>query len=109
MTMIPAREAPDNIPAAAQEDLLKEYYRMQLYAKIRAARVVEDTKPAYYKFELNGAVIDVFDIARAMGLPNTLFMALKYFRIKGDKQKRINDLEKAKECINREIEHLRNS
>lgn len=87
----------------------KEYAaRMALEAELRQAVPVEDTKPAYYKFPLNGDVIDVFDIARAMGLPNTLFMALKYIaRIKGDRNKQINDLEKAKECIDRQIKYLK--
>lgn len=83
--------------------------RIALETEKETLSKLEDTKPAYYKCELNGAIIDVFDIARAMGLPNTLFMALKYFRIKGDKNKRINDLEKAIECIDREIAYLKRS
>jgi len=68
---------------------------------------MESLDPKYYKLIVNGVVIDVFDIARAWNLPNTLFSALKYFRIKGDKAKRINDLEKAITCIEREINYLK--
>lgn len=70
---------------------------------------MESLKPTYYKFVVKNVEVDVFDIAKAMDLPNTLFNALKYFRIKGDVLKRINDLEKSKVCIDREIEYLRQS
>jgi hypothetical protein len=67
----------------------------------------EAVKPQYYQFKIRGIEVDVFDIARGMSLPFTLASALKYFRVKGDKAKQINDLEKAVECIRREIEHLK--
>lgn len=64
-------------------------------------------KPDYYKFTFPGGLrYDIIDIAKAMNLPFTLSLALKYFRVKGDIQKQINDLEKAKECIQREIDYL---
>lgn len=88
------------------EDAAKKALELQR----EIVRPPEDTKPAYYKIPLNGAIVDVFDIARAIGFPNTLFMAFKYMaRIKGDKNKRINDLEKAIECIDREIAYLKKS
>jgi hypothetical protein len=68
---------------------------------------MEAIKPKYYQFSMKGINFDVFDVARAMGLPNTLFNALKYFRSKGDTEKKINDLQKAKECIDREILYLK--
>ena len=70
---------------------------------------MEKTKPEYYKIKIKGISFDVFDISRAMNLPNTFFNALKYFRNKGDKDKKINDLQKSIECIEREIEYLKNS
>lgn len=69
---------------------------------------MEEVRPNYYRFEIGGKWIDVFDVARAMNLPHTLFMAFKYFRVKGDRKKRINDLQKAIECIRREIDYLEN-
>jgi hypothetical protein len=68
---------------------------------------MEDIKPNYYQIKVKGIAIDVFDIARAWNMPNTLFSAFKYFRTKGDKDKKINDLEKAIECIQREINYLK--
>lgn len=67
----------------------------------------ESVKPEYYQIIIKGNKVDVFDIARAMNLPFTLSSALKYFRVKGDKDKQINDLQKAIECIKREIEYLK--
>lgn len=67
----------------------------------------EPTKPNYYKFNIKGIQCNMFDIARALGLSLELFSALKYFRVKGDTAKRINDLQKAKQCIDMEIEELR--
>lgn len=69
----------------------------------------EAIKPEYYQFKVRGFAFDVIDVARGMNLPFTLASALKYFRIKGDKAKQINDLEKAIECIRREIQHLKMS
>ncbi len=66
----------------------------------------EQIKPSYYNFKIKEISFDVFDISKAMNLPNTLFNALKYFRIKGDKDKQINDLQKSIECIKKEIEYL---
>lgn len=69
---------------------------------------MEETKPDYYKYIFpDGNVWDVIDIVRAMNLPFTLGLALKYFRVKGDVNKRINDLEKCKVCIDREIKYLK--
>lgn len=67
----------------------------------------EAINPNYYQFNIKGVRMDVFDIAKGMDLPFTLSSALKYFRIKGDKSKQINDLEKAIECIRREINYLK--
>jgi hypothetical protein len=66
----------------------------------------ESTKPNYYKFNINGTDCNMFDIARSLDLSLELFSALKYFRMKGDTAKRINDLQKAKECIDLEIANL---
>lgn len=69
----------------------------------------EQVKPNYYKFNIKGTQCNMFDIARALGLSLELFSALKYFRVKGDTAKRINDLQKAKQCIDMEIENLSKS
>ena len=67
----------------------------------------EQIKPDYYQNKFpDGKIWDVIDIARAMKLPFTLSLALKYFRKKGDVAKEVEDLKKAVECINREIEYL---
>lgn len=68
--------------------------------------MTEKVRPDYYRYTIKNVEFDVLDIARAMQLPNTLMLALKYFRVKGDNAKRINDLEKAIECIRREIEFI---
>lgn len=68
---------------------------------------MDEIKPDYYKFTVKGVEMDVMDVARAMKLPFTLSLALKYFRVKGDAEKRINDLQKAVEVINREIEYIK--
>jgi hypothetical protein len=77
--------------------------------------ITEETKPNYYNLELDTVKFDVFDLVRAIRekVPTFSFelcSALKYIiRIKSDtNEKRINDLEKAKECIDREIKHLKN-
>ena len=68
---------------------------------------MEQIKPDYYRYTFpTGETWDVIDIARAMNLPFTLSLALKYFRKKGNTAKEIEDLKKAVECINREINHL---
>lgn len=67
----------------------------------------EQTKPKYYHIKLKGITFDVFDLVRVINVSFELASALKYtIRIKGDKAKRINDLQKAKECIDREIKFL---
>ena len=51
----------------------------------------EQIKPDYYKFTIKGVEFDVIDIAKAMELPFTLSLALKYFRVKGDLKKIISE------------------
>ena len=86
---------------------VEEYYFFNKAKDTTTDYTPESTKPEHYKFQMKGIEFDVFDVARAMGLPNTLFMALKYFRVKGGNEKKINDLEKAMECISREIGFLK--
>jgi hypothetical protein len=69
---------------------------------------MDKIKPDYYKLNIKGVSCDIMDIIKAMNLPITLGLALKYFRIKGDTAKKINDLEKAIYCIQREIDYLNN-
>jgi hypothetical protein len=70
-------------------------------------------RPAYYQLEVKGVKFDVFDLVRAIqkkvDFSFELATAIKYIiRLKEDSiEKRINDLEKAKECIEREILFLK--
>ena len=77
--------------------------------------ITENTKPDYYNLEIDTLKFDVFDLVRAIRekVPKFSFelaTALKYIiRIKEESiAKRINDLEKAKECLDRELKHLKN-
>lgn len=77
--------------------------------------ITEETKPDYYNLELDTVKFTVFQLVRAIRkkIPTFSFelsTALKYIiRIKSDSvEKRINDLEKAIECINCEINELKN-
>lgn len=67
---------------------------------------VKDKIPTYYK---NGSY-DVFDIANRYNLDMPLGTAIKYIVRAGrkDKAKHEEDLEKAIQCINRELELIRN-
>ncbi len=60
--------------------------------------------PAYYRFHINGADCDVFDIARAAGLTPASTMALKYLLRAGKKDGAVDDLRKCIRCVEREIE-----
>lgn len=62
-------------------------------------------KPNYYRRKIKGVEIDIYDIARAFKMPNTLFNALKY--IVREKGSTIQDYEKAIESIQREIQYLK--
>lgn len=74
---------------------------------VKINNMAEQIKPTYYQYQFpDGKVWDVIDIARAMNLPFTLALALKYFRKKGDVDKEIEDLKKAIECLEREIDYL---
>jgi hypothetical protein len=103
--------------AAGVDEFLKEtrgYYKLDaeiadLVQKVKALPEPDQVKPNYYKFNIKGVQCNMFDIARALGLSLELFSALKYFRVKGDTAKRINDLQKAKQCIDMEIENLSKS
>ena len=75
----------------------------------------EETRPNYYQLKIKSTEFDVFDLVRAISEKRTfsfeLASALKYvIRLKlGGIDKQINDLQKAAECINREILHLENT
>jgi len=71
--------------------------------------IPEAIQPNYYKFKIKGQECNMFDIGRTLGLSLELFSALKYFRNKGGIDKKINDLEKAKECIDLEIKNLKSN
>ncbi len=72
----------------------------------------EAIKPSYYQMQIGETQFDVFDLVRAIQERRNFSFeeasALKYLvRLKEDTvEKRINDLEKAKECLDREILYL---
>ena len=68
----------------------------------------EVIKPTYYKGE---STMDVIEVARMFQMSFTLGNVLKYIvraGLKG-KNKEIEDLEKAREYLDREIEHLKSA
>lgn len=74
---------------------------------------MEETKPKHYKLTVtnykgDSIQCDYFDIGNALDLSLEQFTALRYFRVKGDVNKQINDTQKAIECLNRHINQLNN-
>lgn len=76
-------------------------------------------KPQHYLYEIankqgESIKVDLFDIGEAMNLHRNLFTALRYFRVKtpdegqSEKEKRVEDLRKSIQCIERYIEILNN-
>jgi hypothetical protein len=63
------------------------------------------TKPKYYKVEIKGVPVDVIDIANAYNLSFMKGNAIKYILRAGKKDLLIQDLKKAIECLNREIDY----
>lgn len=62
-------------------------------------------KPAYYKINIKGVPVDVIDIANAYNLSFMKGNALKYILRAGKKDNLIQDLKKAIECLQREIDY----
>lgn len=77
----------------------------QTYTVREQVDIVNAIKPDYYKRAINGAVIDIYDIAHAWNLPPCLFNALKYILRAGKKEgePKGKDLAKAIESIQREL------
>jgi len=72
----------------------------------------EAIAPNYYDINITNAKgetinCDVFDIANAMNLSLEQFNTLKYFRVKGNVEKQINDTEKGIKCLERHIDRLK--
>lgn len=65
----------------------------------------DKTKPNYYKNDLN--TLDVIDIVKILNLNFNLGNVLKYITRAGKKDNVIQDLQKAREYIDREIIHLK--
>ena len=63
------------------------------------------TKPKYYKVEIKGVPVDVIDIANAYNLSFMKGNAIKYILRAGKKDLLVQDLKKAIECLNREIDY----
>ena len=63
------------------------------------------TKPKYYKVEIKGVPVDVIDIANAYNLSFMKGNAIKYILRAGKKDLLVQDLKKAIECLQREIEY----
>ena len=62
------------------------------------------TKPKYYKVEIKGVPIDVIDIANAYNLSFMKGNAIKYILRAGKKDLLVQDLKKAIECLQRDID-----
>ena len=65
---------------------------------------MDKIKPDYYKVNIKGVDCDIIDIINALGLNFNLGNTLKY--IHRNKVDKIEDLKKASEYINREIQRL---
>ena len=63
------------------------------------------TKPKYYKVEIKGVPIDVIDIANAYNLSFMKGNAIKYILRAGKKDLLVQDLKKAIECLQRDIDY----
>ena len=63
------------------------------------------TKPKYYKVEIKGVPIDVIDIANAYNLSFMKGNAIKYILRAGKKDALVQDLKKAIECLQREVDY----
>lgn len=109
-SLIPIEDPMEAKEEKKSDDIPHDYYLSEELKGEYRLEKLEAIKPDYYQRTIKGASLDVFDIAKAYNLPNTLFNALKYMlRVKGNKDKRINDLEKLIECVNREINFLNNN
>lgn len=67
---------------------------------------MDKINPKHYDLILDGKKYDYFDIGEAMNLSREQFTALRYLRIKGDKNKQIEDTKKAIKCLQRFIDRL---
>ena len=65
---------------------------------------MEKINPSYYKFNINGINVDLFEIADVLGLNIRLFSALKY--ISRNKENKVEDLKKAIRSLELEIQRL---
>jgi hypothetical protein len=63
------------------------------------------TKPKYYKVEIKGVPVDVIDIANAYNLSFMKGNAIKYILRAGKKDALVQDLKKAIECLQRDIDY----
>jgi hypothetical protein len=69
------------------------------------------TKPDYYRFEARGVPVDIIDVIQGLGLGCEAGNVYKYLARAGkkDASKHIEDLEKAREWLDRLIEYRRRS
>ncbi len=69
------------------------------------------TKPNYYRFEVRGVAVDIIDVIQGLGLGCEAGNVYKYLARAGkkDASKHIEDLEKAREWLDRLIEYRRRS
>lgn len=69
------------------------------------------TKPNYYRFEAKGVSLDIIDVIQGLGLGCEAGNVYKYLARAGkkDASKHIEDLEKAREWLDRLIEFRRRS
>ena len=72
----------------------------------------EEINPKHYSVKITNAKnetieCDFFDIANALNLSLEQCTALRYFRVKGNVAKQINDTEKGIKCLKRHIDKLK--
>ena len=69
------------------------------------------TKPNYYRFEVRGVPVDIIDVIQGLGLGCEAGNVYKYLARAGkkDASKHIEDLEKAREWLDRLIEYRHRS
>lgn len=65
-----------------------------------------DDPPAYYRIPVAGTVLAPFDIIEALGMNFNLGCVVKYVCRAGRKGPALDDLRKARNCLDREIRRL---
>lgn len=70
-------------------------------------QVSQSISPNYYKFQLGGNWYDIDEVIAALGLNFRAGSAMKYIARHGKKGCAMMDLNKAVECLNREVNFIK--